>query len=156
MSRAAVITPRKRWPCFAGAEAPAYRAWPHASFLVVFVAAVMVLVAPSIAEATEGPMIVSARVEAIGPVDEDGILEVLELQEGNRIDRQRLRELILTLYAGAEVERLRVITADTDGGVDVVVRMSNRSTVSGVRVRTGRPTLRTVTGTPISDTIPMT
>lgn len=93
-------------------------------------------------EATEGPLIVSARVEAIGPVDEDGILEVLELQVGNRINRQRLRELILTLYAGAEVERMRVITAETEGGVDVVVRMSNRSTVSGVKIRTGKPTRR--------------
>ena len=102
----------------------------------------MMLVVPSIATAAEGPLIVSARVEAIGPVDEDGILEVLELQKGNRLDRQRLRELILTLYAGAEVERMRVVTAETEGGVDVVVRMSNRSTVSGVRVRTGKPTLR--------------
>ena len=83
-----------------------------------------------------------SRVEAIGPVDEQGILEVLELQPGNRIDRQRLRELILTLYAGAEVERLRVMTADVEGGVDVVVRMSNRSTVSGVKVRTRRPALK--------------
>ena len=102
----------------------------------------MMLVVPSIAAAAEGPLIVSARVEAIGPVDEEGILEVLELQKGNRLDRQRLRELILTLYAGAEVERMRVITAETEGGVDVVVRMSNRSTVSGVRVRTGKPMLR--------------
>ena len=100
------------------------------------------LATPPIAAAAEGPLIVSARVEAIGPVDENAIIEVLELQVGNRLDRQRLRELILTLYAGAEVERLRVVTAETVGGVDVVVRMSNRSTVSGVRVRTGRPTLR--------------
>jgi len=104
--------------------------------------AVIGLAVPSTVAATEGPLIVSARVEAIGPVDEDGILAVLELQKGNRIDRQRLRELILTLYAGAEVERMQVITSATDGGVDVVVRMSNRSTVSGVKVRTGKPTLR--------------
>jgi outer membrane protein insertion porin family len=102
----------------------------------------MVLMVPSIAVAAEGPLIVSARVEAIGPVDEAAILEVLELQGGNRLDRQRLRELILTLYAGAEVERMRVVTADVEGGVDVVVRMSNRSKVSGVRVRTGKPALR--------------
>jgi hypothetical protein len=62
----------------------------------VFVTAVMMLAIPSFA-AAEGPLIVSSRVEAIGPVDEEGILEVLELQKGNRIDRQRLRELILTL-----------------------------------------------------------
>ena len=112
------------------------------SCLVALTAALLVLTAPSAAAATEGPMIVSARVEAIGPVDEEGIIEVLELEPGNRLDRQRLRELILTLYAGAEVERLRVVTADTVGGVDVVVRMSNRSTVSEVKVRTGKPMLR--------------
>jgi outer membrane protein assembly complex protein YaeT len=97
---------------------------------------------PISADATEGPLIVRSRVEAIGPVDEEGILEVLELQPGSRLDRQRLRELILTLYAGAEVERLRVSTAQVDGGVEVVVRMSNRSKVSAVRVRTGKPTLK--------------
>jgi outer membrane protein assembly complex protein YaeT len=109
---------------------------------VALAAAVFVLAVPSITAAAEGPQIVSASVEAIGPVDEEGILDVLELREGNRLDRQRLRELILTLYAGAEVERMRVITAETEGGVDVVVRMSNRSTVSGVKVRTGKPTRR--------------
>jgi len=112
------------------------------SCLVALAAAVTLVAVPSIATAAEGPLIVSARVEAIGPVDEAAILEVLELEKGDRLDRQRLRELILTLYAGAEVERLKVITADMDGGVDVLVRMSNRSTVSGVRVRTGRPALR--------------
>jgi outer membrane protein assembly complex protein YaeT len=102
----------------------------------------VIMAIPQIADADEGPLIVSARVEAIGPVDEEGILEVLELQPGQRIDKQRLRELILTLYAGAEVERLRVMTAEVEGGVDVVVRMSNRSTVSAVKVRSGRPALR--------------
>jgi outer membrane protein assembly complex protein YaeT len=97
---------------------------------------------PSNVDAAEGPVIVSARVEAIGPVDEEGVLEVLELQPGNHLDRQRLRELILTLYAGAEVERLRVQTTEVDGGIDVVVRLSYRSKVSGVKVRTGNPALR--------------
>jgi outer membrane protein insertion porin family len=115
----------------------------HLTMLAIAISgAMLVSVAASEAAAAEGPLIVSARVEAIGPVDEDGTLEVLELQKGNRIDRQRLRELILTLYAGAEVERMRVITAKTEGGVDVVVRMSNRSTISGVKVRTGKPTRR--------------
>ena len=121
---------------------PGHRSSINASFFVVLVMAAIGFTVPTNAAAAEGPLIVSARVEAIGPVDEEGILEVLELQKGNRIDRQRLRELILTLYAGAEVERMRVITAETEGGVDVVVRMSNRSTVSGVKVRTGKPMRR--------------
>jgi outer membrane protein assembly complex protein YaeT len=112
-------------------------------FLAILVASMgMVLMVPPNATAEEGPVIVDARVEAVGPVDEEGILEVLELQPGNRLDRHRLRELILTLYAGTEVEYLRVDTADAEGGVDVVVRMSNRSTVSAVKIRTGKPTLR--------------
>ncbi len=135
--------------CAGETPAPQGNLWPNLRksvrtswILLAFAPAVLILTAPSTTEAAEGPLIVSARVEAIGPVDEEGILEVLELQKGNRIDRQRLRELILTLYAGAEVERMRVITAETEGGVDVVVRMSNRSTVSGVKVRTGKPTRR--------------
>ena len=115
---------------------------PQKRILLAFAVTVLILAAPLTTVAAEGPVIVSARVEAIGPVDEAAIIDVLELHEGNRIDRQRLRELILTLYAGAEVERLRVVTAETEGGVDVVVRMSNRSKVSGVKVRTGRPALR--------------
>jgi outer membrane protein assembly complex protein YaeT len=111
--------------------------------LAVLVAAIgMTLMVPSNAVAVEGPVIVSSRVEAIGPVDEEGILEVLELQQGNRLNRNRLRELILTLYAGAEVEYMRIDTTETEGGIDVIVRMNNRSTVSGVKVRTGKPALR--------------
>jgi outer membrane protein assembly complex protein YaeT len=108
--------------------------------LAIVMSMATLLCATPTATAAEGPLIVSSRVEAIGPVNEAAILEVLELQKGNRIDRQRLRELILTLYASAEVERLRVSTAETEGGVNVVVRMSNRSTVSGVKIRTGKPT----------------
>ena len=58
---------------------------------VAFATAVMALAVPSITAAAEGPLIVSARVEAIGPVDENAILEVLELRVGNRLDRQRLQ-----------------------------------------------------------------
>lgn len=97
---------------------------------------------PPRAEALDGPLIMTARVEAIGPVDENEILEVLELQPGGRLDRQRLRDLILTLYAGGEVESLRVDTHDTDGGIDVLVRLSFRSKISEVKVRAGSPTLR--------------
>jgi outer membrane protein assembly complex protein YaeT len=102
----------------------------------------LTLAIPCNAGDIENPVIVTARVEAIGPVDEQAILDVLELAPGNRLDRQRLRELILTLYAGGEVEQLRVDTSETDGGVDVRVRMSRRSKVSGVKVRTGSLALR--------------
>jgi outer membrane protein assembly complex protein YaeT len=142
MRALAVITPGIRRPQFAGAEAPAYRTLASASFLFVIATVAILVLVPSIAAAAEGPVIVSARVEAIGPVDEEGIIEVLELQPGNRLDGRRLRELILTLYASGEVEWLRVQTAEAEGGVDVVVRLSFRSTISGVKVRTGKPMLR--------------
>jgi outer membrane protein insertion porin family len=102
----------------------------------------LILAVPCNAGEIEKPVIVTARVEAIGPVDEQAILDVLELKPGDRLDRQRLRELILTLYAGGEVEQLRVDTAEREGGVDVRVRMSRRSKVSGIKVRTGKPALR--------------
>jgi outer membrane protein assembly complex protein YaeT len=100
------------------------------------------LMIPSVAGASEGLVINSSRVEAIGPVDQTAIIEVLELQPGAHLDRQRLRELILTLYASGEVEWLRVETADAAEGIDVVIRLSTRSKVSAVRVHTKRPTMR--------------
>jgi outer membrane protein assembly complex protein YaeT len=110
--------------------------------VIVTLAAVAVLVVPAIGDAVEGPLITAARVEAVGPVDADEILEVLGLRPGDRLDRQRLRELILTLYAGGEVEWLRVETQRSDGGVEVLVRLSFRSKITKVTVRAGSPTLR--------------
>jgi outer membrane protein assembly complex protein YaeT len=100
------------------------------------------LVIPSGVGAAEGPVINSSRVEAIGPVDEAGIIEVLELQPGARLDRRRLRELILTLYASGEVEWLRVETAPAEEDIDVIIRLSTRSKVSSVKVHTKRPAMR--------------
>jgi outer membrane protein assembly complex protein YaeT len=115
---------------------------PRSAFALVVSAIAMILALPCDTAAVERPVIVTATVEAIGPVDEEAILEVLELEPGDRLDLQRLRELILTLYAGGEVERLSVDTADREGGIDVRVRINHRSKVSGVKVRTGRPALQ--------------
>jgi outer membrane protein assembly complex protein YaeT len=102
----------------------------------------MMLATPSMVAADDGPLIVSARVEAVGPVNAQDILEVLELQVGQRLDRQRLRELILTLYAGGNVEWLRVSTKQAESGVEVAVKIGFRSRVSAVKVRIKRPTLK--------------
>jgi outer membrane protein assembly complex protein YaeT len=110
--------------------------------LVFLICTGAVLTAARAVEALEGPRIVNSRVEAIGPVDEAAVLDVLGLEVGNHLDRHLLRELLLTMYAGSEVEWLRVETAEVEGGIDVVVRMSNRSTISNVRVKTNRPMLR--------------
>jgi outer membrane protein insertion porin family len=102
---------------------------------------ILLVVSPG-AAASEGPVIRSSGVEAIGPVDAASIIEVLELQPGARLDRQRLRELILTLYASGDLEWLRVEAADAEEGIDVVIRLSTRSKVSSVKVYTKRPAMR--------------
>jgi outer membrane protein assembly complex protein YaeT len=114
--------------------------------LLVFVAAwslaALFCVPGSEASIPEGTVIGRARVEAIGPIDQDAIIEALELQPGARLDRQRLRELILTLYASGEVEWLRVEAEEADEGIDVLIRLSTRSKVSSVKVLTKRPAMR--------------
>ncbi len=61
---------------------------------------------------------------------------------GAPLNRQRLREVITTLYAGGEVESLRVESTETAGGVEILVRLSYRSTLSKVQVRVNKPILR--------------
>ena len=92
--------------------------------------------------APEGPPIASVRVEAIGPADEEAILGVLELEVGGPLDAQRLREVIMALYAGGDVEWLRVEAAETPAGYDVIVRISYRSTISQIKVHAKNPILR--------------
>jgi len=94
------------------------------------------------ATAAEGPVISTVRVESIGPVDEAAIIDVLELQAGSRLDRKRLREVIMTLYAGGDVEWLRVEAAETADGLDVVIHVSRRSRISQVDVHTKSPILK--------------
>ena len=98
---------------------------------------------PTLSAATpDGASIASVRVEAIGPVDEEAVRAVLELQVGRPLDAQRLREVIMALYAGGDVEWLRVESAETAAGLDVVVRISYRSTISQIKVHTKGPILR--------------
>jgi outer membrane protein assembly complex protein YaeT len=112
------------------------------SRVIMVVAVLMTLIGTVVGEASDGLLIRHATVEAIGPVDEAAIIEVLELQPGQRLDRQRLRDLILTLYASGEVEWLRVESTEADDGIDIVIRLSTRSKISAIRVRTGNPMLR--------------
>ncbi len=92
--------------------------------------------------AAEGPLIASVRVETIGPADEEAVLGVLELQVGRPLDPQRLREVIMALYAGGDVEWLRVESAETPAGIDVAVRINYRSTISQIKVHSKSPILR--------------
>ncbi|HQP43813.1 MAG TPA: hypothetical protein PLV66_09060, partial [Thermoanaerobaculales bacterium] len=81
-------------------------------------------------------------VEAPGAFDAEGLLRVLGLAEGRPVDRQLLREAILALYAGGEIERIEVESEPLQGGLAVTVRISVRSKISKVDVRTGSPILR--------------
>jgi len=81
-------------------------------------------------------------VEATGPVDESAIIEMLDLEVGKYLDKQRLREVIMTLYAGGDVEWLRVESAESAEGADVVIHLSLRSRLSQIEVHTKSPILR--------------
>jgi outer membrane protein insertion porin family len=88
------------------------------------------------------PLITSVRVEATGPADAEAVAEVLELRVGSPLNRQRLREVINSLYAGGQVESLRVEGTETADGIAIVVRLSYRSKISDVKVRVNKPILR--------------
>jgi outer membrane protein assembly complex protein YaeT len=91
---------------------------------------------------TEAPPIATIRVESPSQIDETSIAEVLELEVGQPLDLRRLREVILVLYAGGQVEWLRVESAESPDGLDVVVHISYQSTVSQIKVGTKKPMLR--------------
>ena len=97
---------------------------------------------PAPAAAEEEPIITGVRVEAVGQIDTDAVVEVLELNIGSPINRRQLREVITTLFAGEQVEWVRIETTPSEEGVDVVVRINNRSTISDIKVHTKSPTLR--------------
>ncbi|MDX2438029.1 MAG: BamA/TamA family outer membrane protein [Acidobacteriota bacterium] len=121
---------------------PCRRPVLHSALPGLLLVALSALVTPSPSAAEESPLITSVRVEATGPVDTAGVIGVLELKVGSPVDKQRLRDVITTLYAGAQLEWLRVETTPSPGGVDVLVRLSYRSTISDVKVTTKKPLLR--------------
>jgi outer membrane protein assembly complex protein YaeT len=109
---------------------------------MVAIAALFAIALPANgADEDQPPIIANVRVVASGPINEEEILEVLELEPGRRIDPARLREVISTLYAAAEVEWLRIESRESEGGIDVQVRLSLRSIISNVKIRTGNPFL---------------
>jgi outer membrane protein insertion porin family len=78
-------------------------------------------------------------VRADGPVDAAAVIRVLGLEAGQPLDRQQIREAILAMYAGGEVEWVRIEATEVEGGLEVVIRLSNRSKISKVDVRTRNP-----------------
>ncbi len=97
------------------------------------------------AAASDGPsaVIASIRVEAEGPVDAALVADLLGLRVGEPLDRANLREVIRTAYARGRVERLRVDVTESPAGLELVVDISYRSTISRIVVDTDNFVLRT-------------
>ena len=94
------------------------------------------------AEADEPPPVTAVQVEATGRIEPAEVARVLEIEVGSPLDRRRLREVITSLYAGGEVEWLRVESTKTAGGIEVLIRLSLRSTISDIKVVAPNPILR--------------
>ncbi len=105
-------------------------------------AVVMVLVVCAGAAAAEGLPISNILVKGVNPAETAAITELLELEIGRPLDRRHLREVVSTLYAGGQVEWLRVEAAESAEGIDVRVELRYQARISQIRVRTKRPTLR--------------
>jgi outer membrane protein insertion porin family len=77
-----------------------------------------------------------------GPIDAPAVTEILGLRIGQQLDRRQLRETIHALYAGADVEWLRVEASEGPDGLAVLVRISYLSEIAKVEVRTRNPVLK--------------
>jgi outer membrane protein insertion porin family len=75
-------------------------------------------------------------------VDPQAALEVLGIELGAPLDRARLREAILAMYASTETEWIRVEASEGRDGLEVAVRISHRPTVERVDVEVAGRLLR--------------
>ncbi len=82
------------------------------------------------------------RVEGDAVADHEALIRILGLEAGQPINRQRLRESILAIYASGEVERVRVEADVAADGVEVIVNISMRSKISKIQVKTPNPILK--------------
>jgi outer membrane protein insertion porin family len=75
-------------------------------------------------------------------VDPQATLEVLGIEVGAPLDRSRLRDTILAMYASTETEWIRIEASEGPEGLEVVVRISHRPTVERVHVEVAGRLLR--------------
>ena len=75
-------------------------------------------------------------------MDRDTTLEILGLEIGSTIDRTLIREAILAMYASTDAEWVRIESAETDEGLDVLVRISVKPTIEKIRIDVGNRVLR--------------
>ena len=81
-------------------------------------------------------------VESDGPVDRESTLEILGLEIGSTIDRTLIREAILAMYASTDAEWVKIESAETDEGLDVLVRISVKPTIEKIRIEVGNRIMR--------------
>ena len=68
--------------------------------------------------------------------DRAALVEGLGLAEGHPVDRQKLREAILAVYASGEVERIQVDATEAEDGLVVTVYASYRAKIAKIEVKT--------------------
>ncbi len=113
-------------------------ATPGAAVRWLLVAATVAVWATSLPAAVPNPTVASITIESDGPVDRQALLEVLELEVGGRLDRARLRDAMVSLFASTRTDWIGVEAADTGDGLAVVVRIRRRPTVAAIRVEVDR------------------
>ena len=97
------------------------------------VVVVLVMVLPPVLLAAEPP-VVGLEVVGHGVAEPEVVLEVLGLEIGEPLDRRRLREGVHALYAGGEVEYLRVDRRYTAEGLRLSVNIRLRSRIEGLEI----------------------
>jgi len=122
---------------------PRLRAPSIARFGLCLAAVLAAAAGPAAASDAPPAVIASIRVEADGPVDAAAVADILGLRVGEPLDRAHLREVVRTIFAGGRVERLRVAAAESPAGLELVVDISYRSTISRIVVDTNNLVLRT-------------
>jgi len=102
----------------------------------------MTMVAAPVAANIDPASIAKLTVQSDGPVDRQSTLEILGLEVGGTIDRTLIREAILAMYASTDAEWVRIEAAETDEGLDVMVRISVRPTIEKIRIEVGNRVTR--------------
>ncbi len=107
------------------------------------VAAVLLVIAVATrAVSAAEPVVTSIQVNGVKPEEGAQIVDMLDLREGEPVDRRHLRELVSTLYASGKLEWLRVQSQESAGGIVLTIDVSLRTQISKIEVYTKRIPLR--------------
>jgi outer membrane protein assembly complex protein YaeT len=102
---------------------------------------VLLMVVSVVVTARASTTLPVASITVLGDRAEDraAIIEVLGLEVGEPIDRRQLRDAILAVYAGGDVERVRVEAVEVAESLDVTVTASFRSRIAKIEVSARSP-----------------